>query len=76
MSEDRQSQELHLVFGAELSDLRTHRIRDLSQIDFVGIFGDAASARSAWRSKSQESVDSAHIRYFIAPLHEFLDSEY
>ncbi len=64
---------LHLVFGGELKDLSGAEFRDASAIDVVGIFPDYASARAAWQSKAQATVDNAQMRYFIVHLHRFLD---
>ena len=74
MSDDRK-QLLHLVFGGELKSLKGVEFRDLDGIDMVGIFPDYASAERAWRAKAQESVDNAHMRYFIVHLHRLLDPE-
>ena len=74
MSDDRK-QLLHLVFGGELKSLKGVEFRDLDDIDMVGIFQDYASAERAWRAKAQESVDNAHMRYFIVHLHRLLDPE-
>ncbi|MGI2035070.1 DUF4170 domain-containing protein [Rhizobium panacihumi] len=64
---------LHLVFGGELSDLTDVQFRDLSELDIVGIFPDYASALTAWKSKAQQTVDNAHMRYFIVHMHRLLD---
>lgn len=64
---------LHLVFGGELTRLDGHEFRDPGKLDIVGIFPDYASARRAWKSKAQMTVDNAHIRYVIVHLHRFLD---
>lgn len=74
MSEEKK-QLLHLVFGGELTDPAAATFRDLSKIDIVGIFPDYASAELAWRSKAQQTVDSAHTRYFIVHLHKMLDPD-
>ena len=74
MSDDRK-QLLHHVFGGELKSLKGVEFRDLDDIDMVGIFPDYASAERAWRAKAQESVDNAHMRYFIVHLHRLLDPE-
>jgi hypothetical protein len=63
----------HFVFGGELKDLNGTEFRDLSKIDFVGIFPDYQSAVTAWRSKAQATVDNAHMRYFVVHLHRLLD---
>ncbi|SMC92644.1 DUF4170 domain-containing protein [Rhizobium sp. RU36D] len=64
---------LHLVFGGELSNLEEVQFRDLSSLDIVGIFPDYASALLAWRAKAQQTVDNAHMRYFIVHMHRLLD---
>ncbi|MEE4211323.1 MAG: DUF4170 domain-containing protein [Parvularcula sp.] len=66
---------LHLVFGGELTSPREARFRDLSKLDIVGIYPSFAEAERAWRAKAQETVDSAHTRYFIVHLHKFLDPD-
>ncbi len=67
------TQLLHLVFGGELSDLKTNTFRDLTQVDMVGMFPNYASAHAAWKAKAQSTVDNAHVRYFIVHLHRLLD---
>ena len=64
---------LHLVFGGELNKLDSVDFRDLSKLDIVGIYPDYASARVAWKAKAQQTVDNAHMRYFIVHLHRLLD---
>lgn len=66
---------LHLVFGGELDSLSSVSFRDLDDLDIVGIFPDYASAERAWRAKAQETVDNAHMRYFIVHLHRLLDPD-
>ena len=66
---------LHLVFGGELTDLHAVEFRDLSKLDIVGIFPNYASAHATWRAKAQQTVDNAHMRYFIVHLHRLLDPE-
>jgi hypothetical protein len=66
---------LHLVFGGELIDLDSNALRDLSKLDIVGIFPDYASAHAAWKAKAQQTVDNAHMRYFIVHLHRLLDPD-
>jgi hypothetical protein len=39
----------------------------------VGIFPNYASAHMAWKAKAQQTVDNAHMRYFVVHLHRFLD---
>ena len=64
---------LHLVFGGELSSLEDVQFRDLEALDIVGIFPDYQSALAAWKAKAQQTVDNAHMRYFIAHLHRLHD---
>ena len=63
----------HLVFGGELVNLETQEFKDMSKIDYVGMFPNYASAYAAWKSKAQSTVDNAHMRYFIVHLHRVLD---
>jgi hypothetical protein len=65
----------HLVFGGELVSLDGTQFRDLSQLDIVGIYPNYATAYTAWKSKAQQTVDNAHMRYFIVHLHRLLDPE-
>ncbi|CUW45757.1 hypothetical protein B3286c2_0882 [Brucella vulpis] len=64
---------LHLVFGGELKKLDSLEFRDLQNLDIVGIYPDYESAKTAWKSKAQQTVDNAHMRYFIVHLHRLLD---
>jgi Domain of unknown function (DUF4170) len=66
---------LHLVFGGELKKLGSMEFRDLDGLDIVGIFPDYKSAEVAWRAKAQETVDNAHMRYFIVHLHRLLEPD-
>ncbi|APH73224.1 DUF4170 domain-containing protein [Aquibium oceanicum] len=66
---------LHLVFGGELTSLTGTQFRNLDEVDIVGIYPDYKTAEAAWRTKAQETVDNAHMRYFIVHLHRLLDPE-
>ena len=71
---DKPAQQLlHLVFGGELKELESQEFRDLDKVDIVGIYPNYATAYSAWRSKAQQTVDNAHMRYFIVHLHRLLE---
>jgi hypothetical protein len=70
-----QAQLLHLVLGGELKDLEGVEFRDLSKMDIVGIYPNYATAYVAWKAKAQQTVDNAHMRYFIVHLHRLLDPE-
>lgn len=69
------AQRLHLVFGGELADPQKTAFRDVSAIDMVGIYPNYAAAYDAWKAKAQQTVDNAHMRYFIAHLHRLRDEE-
>jgi Domain of unknown function (DUF4170) len=64
---------LHLVFGGELTRLDAVDFRNLEDLDIVGIYPNYASAYAAWKAKAQQTVDNAHVRYFIVHLHRLLD---
>jgi hypothetical protein len=66
---------LHLVFGGELTDLESVEFRDLGTLDIVGIYPNYATAYVAWKAKAQQTVDNAHMRYFIVHLHRLLDPQ-
>ena len=68
-----QQQLLHLVFGGELMDLEQNTFKDLNQLDIVGLFPNYAAAYAAWKAKAQQTVDNAHMRYFVVHLHRLLD---
>jgi hypothetical protein len=73
MSDSAQQQLLHLVIGGELTDLEHVTFKDLDQVDIVGVFPNYASAYAAWKAKAQQTVDNAHMRYFVVHLHRLLD---
>ena len=75
MTETTPQQLLHLVFGGELKSLDSVEFKDLDKLDIVGIYPNYASAYAAWKSKAQQTVDNAHMRYFIVHLHRLLDPE-
>jgi Domain of unknown function (DUF4170) len=66
---------LHLVFGGELKRIDSVEFEDLDGLDIVGIFPNYATAYAAWRAKAQQTVDNAHMRYFIVHLHRLLDPD-
>jgi hypothetical protein len=69
------NQLLHLVLGGELTELGGNEFRDLDKVDIVGVFPNYASAYVAWKAKAQQTVDNAHMRYFIVHLHRLLDPD-
>jgi hypothetical protein len=66
---------LHLVFGGELRELNSVEFRDLGRLDIVGVYPNYATAYAAWKAKAQQTVDNAHMRYFIVHLHRLLDPQ-
>ncbi len=66
---------LHIVIGGELDDVgpHSHTFKDLKEVEFVGAYPDYASARDAWKSAAQRTVDNAHMRFFIIHAHRLLD---
>ncbi len=72
---DDDKQLLHLVFGGELDNLEECHFRDLNNLDIVGVFPNYADAEKAWRAKAQQTVDNAHMRYFIVHMHKLLDPD-
>jgi hypothetical protein len=37
------------------------------------MYPNYATAYTAWKAKAQQTVDNAHMRYFIVHLHRLLD---
>jgi len=73
--DSKPKQLLHLVFGGELDRLDATEFKDLDKLDIVGVYPNYATAYAAWRSKAQQTVDNAQMRYFIVHLHRLLDPE-
>jgi hypothetical protein len=74
MTQNTESKQLlHLVFGGELTSLDSLEFKNLDELDIVGIYPDYASALQAWKAKAQQTVDNAHMRYFIVHMHKLLD---
>ena len=75
MADHGGKQLLHLVLGGELERLDGVEFKDLSKVDIVGVFPNYATAYAAWKAKAQQTVDNAHLRYFIVHLHRLLDPQ-
>ena len=71
----RSKQLLHLVFGGELTHLDSVEFRNLDKLDIVGIYPNYATAYVAWKAKAQQTVDNAHMRYFIVHMHRLLEPD-
>ena len=59
--------------GGELTDLGGVEFKDTADLDIVGIYPNYAQAHRAWTAKARETIDNAHMRYFIVHLHRLLD---
>jgi hypothetical protein len=68
------TQRLHLVFGGELVSPEKAVFKDVGDLHVVGIFPNHEAAVAAWKSEAQRTVDNAHMRYFIAPLHQLREA--
>ena len=66
---------LHLVFGGELVSLDSEEFKSTDDLDIVGIYPNYKSAAAAWKSKAQQTVDNAHMRYYVVHLHRLLDPD-
>lgn len=66
---------LHLVIGGELEDIEGITFKDLQSVDLVGVYPSYAAAYAVWKAKAQQTVDNAHVRYFVVHLHRLLDPE-
>ena len=74
-SQTGSKQLLHLVFGGELAQIEGVEFKDLDKLDIVGVYPNYAAAHAAWKAKAQQTVDNAHMRYFIVHLHRLLDPD-
>ena len=73
MAESKQL--LHFVFGGELKRTDEIEFRDLSKLDFVGMYPNFAEAEKAWRGKAQATVDNAQMRYFVVHIHRLMEPD-
>ena len=73
MAESKQL--LHFVFGGELKNTQDVEFKDLSKLDFVGMYPNFAEARRAWAAKAQSTVDQAQMRYFVVHMHRLMDPD-
>ena len=73
MAESKQL--LHFVFGGELKSTAEIEFKDLSKLDFVGMYPNFAEARRAWAAKAHQTVDQAHMRYFVVHIHRLMEPD-
>ena len=73
MAESKQL--LHFVFGGELNRTEDIEFKDLSKLEFVGMYPNYAEAEKAWRAKAQATVDNAQMRYFVVHMHRLMEPD-
>ncbi len=73
MSEQRSR--MHLVMGGRVKDPRGLEFENLDQIDLVGVYPDYEEAEDVWRSKAQQTVDDAEMKYVVVHLHKLLEPD-
>ena len=73
MPDSAPQQLLHRVIGGELINLEQNVFKDLDKVEIVGVYPNYATAHAAWKAKAQQTVDNAHMRYFVVHLHRLLD---
>jgi hypothetical protein len=73
MAESKQL--LHFVFGGELKRTDEVEFKDLTKLDFVGMYPNFAEAQRAWRGKAQATVDNAQMRYFVVHIHRLMEPD-
>ena len=61
--------------GGRVKDPRGLDFENLDEMDLVGVFADYDEAEDAWRSKAQQTVDDAEMKYVIVHLHKLLEPE-
>ena len=61
--------------AASSTELDGTEFKDLDKVDIVGVYPNYATAYAAWKAKAQQTVDNAHMRYFIVHLHRLLDPD-
>ena len=44
-------------------------------MDLVGVYPDYDEAEDAWRSKAQQTVDDAEMKYVVVHLHKLLEPD-
>jgi len=75
MAEHAPKQLLHLVFDDKLTSPQSMEFKDLSKLDFVGMYPNFAEARKAWLAKAQATVDQAQMRYFVVHMHRLMEPD-
>ncbi len=60
----------YIVVGGEVDsvDALCRRFRDPAKVEFVGGYTNHQDASNAWRARAQQTVDNAHMRFFIMPV--------
>ena len=66
---------MHLVMGGRVKDPRGQEFVNLDKMDLVGVYPDYHEAEDAWRSKAQQTVDDAEMKYVVVHLHKLLEPD-
>ena len=73
MSEQRSK--IHLVMGGRVKDPRGLEFINLDNMNLVGVYPDYNDAEDAWRSKAQQTVDDAEMKYVVVHLHKLFEPD-
>lgn len=74
MSDERSR--MHLVMGGRVKDPRGLEFENLDKIDLVGVYPNYEEAEEVWRSKAQQTVDDAEMKYVVVHLHKLLEPDF
>lgn len=75
MTDFKNKQLLHLVFGGEVVSPNSVKFKDISHLHIVGIYPNYKAAETAWRAAAQATVDNAEMRYFVVHLHRLMEPD-
>ena len=70
-----QRSKIHLVMGGRVQDPRGLEFINLDNMDLVGVYPDYNEAEDAWRSKAQQTVDDAEMKYVVVHLHKLFEPD-
>ena len=59
--------------GGRVKDPRGLEFENLDKVDLVGVYPDYEEAEEVWRSKAQQTVDDAEMKYVVVHLHKLLE---
>ena len=61
--------------GGRVKDPRGLEFENLDKVDLVGVYPDYEEAEEVWRSKAQQTVDDAEMKYVVVHLHKLLEPD-